>query len=183
MKKRTFGLGEPSPGPKVRFFQKDFPSAPKLLGHSRDPTRCPKRPRAPPYHVNLHLNSPNRVLDPFPPLGAPGAAHAHVNGTVSGPTGWNPRRDIPWGRQTRGRAFGAPLGPGVQRPNQGCRVFHQSAARASRGEQALTNPGQQVEPAAWPEVGGPICPQIPPRAALGHACLLISTYVKRICVS
>ncbi len=50
---------------KSAFFQKDFPSAPKLLGHSRDPKRCPKRPRAPPYHVNLHLNSPKLCFGPI----------------------------------------------------------------------------------------------------------------------
>ena len=165
-----------SPGPKVRFFQKDFPSAPKLLGHSRDPKRCPKRPRAPPYHVNLHLNSPKPCFGPISASRSPGGCTRPRQRDRIGSHRLESTPGHPLGSKTCGRAFGAPLGPGVQRPNQGCRVFHQSAARASRGERALTNPGQQVEPAAWPEVGGPIGPQIPPRAALGHARLHISTW-------
>ena len=147
--------------------------------------RTPKGVQNAPKHHHGPLISTwdltKRVLSPFLPAMSPWAACVHMHGPTSGCRGWNPCRGIPWGLQTRGRAFGPPLLLGVQRPNHGCRVSTKAPCARPQGERALTNPGQQVEPAAQPEVGGPIGPQIPPRAALGHARLQLFTYVKPNC--
>ena len=148
---------------------------PILLVRPGDPKRCPKRPQELSCPLNIHLGSHKMCFEPVSTrhvtMGCVSPrARAHI-----GPPRLESMQGIPWGRQTRGRAFGAPLLPGVQRANQGCRVSTKTPRARPRGERALTNPGQQVEPAARPEVGGAIGPQTPPRTALGHARLQLST--------
>ena len=135
---------------------------PILLVHPRDPKRCPKRPQELPCPLNIHLGSHKMCFEPVSTrhvtMGCVSPrARAHI-----GPPRLESMPGHPRGRQTRGRAFGAPLLLGVQRPNHGCRVSTKAPCARPQGERALTNPGQQVEPAARPEVGGPIGPQIPP---------------------
>ena len=156
---------------------------PILLVRPGDPKWCPKRPQELSCPLNIHLGSHKMCFEPVSTrhvtMGCVSPrARAHI-----GPPRLESMPGHPLGSANTRAGLGRPARPRGAAPKSGLPRFHQSAARAPRGERALTNPGQQVEPAARPEVGGPIGPQIPPRVALGHARLHISTYVKQKCVS